>query len=75
MVIVIARYTTVFVVPGQAFAVADGAAAAGEPCQGPFETQRRGSTWKVCRSPGRLTIWSVSLGLSVVLAQVMSLPA
>jgi hypothetical protein len=38
-------------------------------------TQRRGSTWKVCRLSGRLTIWSVSLGLSAVPAQVTSLPA
>ena len=36
-------------------------------------TQRRGgSTWKVCRSSGRLTICSVSFGLSLAAAQVTS---
>lgn len=38
-------------------------------------TQRRGSTWKVCRSSGRLTICSVSFGLSLAAVQVTSFPA
>src|SRR5215471_1765720 len=63
-----------FVVPGQAFVVADGAAAPGDPGQGSLDDPAAGRTWKVCRLSGRLTIWSVNLGLSVVLAQVTSLP-
>src|SRR5215469_831590 len=59
-----------FVVPGQAFVVADGAAAPGDPGQGSLDDPAAGRTWKVCRLSGRLTIWSVNLGLSVVLAQV-----
>ena len=31
-------------------------------------TQRRGSTWKVCRSPGRRTIWRVRVGFARALA-------
>ena len=42
MVIVIAQYTIGFVVPGQAFVVADGAARAGDPGEGPLDDPAAG---------------------------------
>jgi hypothetical protein len=50
-----------FVMRRQPFVVADGAAAPGDPGQGRSTTDLRDSTWKACRSLGRLTIWSVSI--------------
>ena len=60
---------------GQPFVVADGARQRVSQARVRSTTQRRGRTWKVSMSPGRLTIWTVSLGLSLVLAQPTSLPA
>ena len=75
MVIVIAQYTMVSWCPGRRSQSRTVRRQRVIQARVRSTTQRRGRTWKVCRSPGRLTIWSVSLGLSLVLAQGTSLPA
>jgi hypothetical protein len=63
------------VVGGQSLVVADGAAVAGDPRHGALHDPPAGQDLEGVQVIGRLTISSVSFGLSLVRAQVTSLPA